>query len=218
MRIGLHLLSLVAALSAVAVALGAGSAMQTHHVDVAGSRVSIDLHPSFSPPGSLPPREGVSASRIAEPGSRVEFVNLMYDYKRRWRLEVDGAVIVIASAARRAAVLRDAGISFLDTDRWLAELRRRDPKSHYEKIEREGRPWLLRTTLNDVKPGLGRSEKREWLVPVTEDISLLIEVTLSDYATKASRTDASWYATAAALHRHIFESVRVEPPAAQGKP
>lgn len=214
MSVRLNVASIIVAFSAVALACGASSPMKTYEVNVVGSRVSIDLHPDMSPPGAMP--EGVGESRIPTPGSSVEFVNLMYDYKRRWHLNVDGAVIVAGSVMRRAAVHRDAGVSFLDADRWMAAFQRGDKESKYEKVDRGDRTWLKRSRLNDVMPGLGRSNQVEWLMPVKEDIIIIIEVRLRDYATKASRTDASWYIDAEALHRHILDSVRVELPTESG--
>ena len=195
------------AMSAQGIVFAAADYMKTFEVEVCGATVSMDLHPNMKQPGVRP--KGLSEKDLPRPGDIYEFVHIMYDYRGSRKLEVDGSVIVVGTAVRRTIKRQEQGISFLDVDRLLANLKEAASEFDYEKVERGSGVWIKRTKLRDVPPGQGRIFELEWLAPIKKDILLIFRVVLHDYATRGSRKNAAWYQDAEAMQRRIFESVQV---------
>ncbi len=206
MRTRIFILAVLLAKTAV---FGAGDNMQSYHVEVCGAAVTMDLHPGMTQPAVLPRK--VDDGDLPKPGAIDKFAYAMYDYKGSRKLDVDGSVIVSATAARRPAKEIAQGLSTFDIDHLIERMMAVDSESHYEKVERNGDTWIKRTTLTDVAPGEGRTLKLEWLVPLTPEVLLIFRVELADYGITKKKPEArKWYADAEALQKRIFESLQVE--------
>lgn len=196
------------------VTFGASDYMKSYTADICGAVFMIELHPDMRQPAVIP--RNVAKGEITNPGDISTFLRAAYEYRRAWHATSDGRVIVHAIASRRTDKEAVDGLSFFDIDQLLERMVNLGSDFQYEKVERNGRTWIKRTKVKDVPAGQGRTMEMQWLVPIQEDILIVVGVALHDYATKGSQRDLKWYRNAEAMQKRIFESVQVgaiRPPA-----